>query len=105
MKALAICLALLTVVQASNEEFREHLHLRHLDDGRVSALFSFTTLLKDIAPRSPDSLGEDDTRKSVVFMVYVMVTEVMLHAQLSITHYFHLLWVKFCESTPSPSFI
>lgn len=68
MKLLAFCLGLLAAARAHDEEFREHLHLRHLDDGRVSALFSFTTFLKDTTPRSPQSIGEDDIRQS--FMLY-----------------------------------
>jgi len=66
MKTLAFCLGLLAFAEAvnaghANEEFHEHLHLRPLDDGRVSARFSFTTILKDIAPRAPSSLRGDDT--------------------------------------------
>ncbi|OCH87929.1 Gpi16 subunit GPI transamidase component [Obba rivulosa] len=42
------------------EQFDEELTLRPLRDGKLAARFSFTTLLKGVAPRNPERLDEDD---------------------------------------------
>lgn len=42
------------------EQYDEQLTLRPLPDGRLSAHFTFTTLLKGAVPRAPNSLGTDD---------------------------------------------
>jgi hypothetical protein len=47
-------------VAAAAEEYREELTLRPLVDGKLSAHFSFSTLLPDAVPRDPSSLGTDD---------------------------------------------
>lgn len=51
------------VVKAAiaEEEFREELTLRPLQDGKLAAHFSFSTLLRGAVPRAPSSLGTDDT--------------------------------------------
>jgi len=54
-------LAALALVDAAEEEYREELTLRPLIDGKVSAHFSFSTLLHGAVPRSPSTLGTDDT--------------------------------------------
>ena len=43
-----------------SEHFEEDLVLRPLKDGRIGALFSFTTTLENTSPRNPESLGKDD---------------------------------------------
>ena len=53
-------LAALALVNAAEEEYREELTLRPLSDGKVSAHFSFSTLLHGAVPRSPSTLGTDD---------------------------------------------
>jgi hypothetical protein len=53
-------LAALSLVNAAEEEYREELTLRPLIDGKVSAHFSFSTLLHGAVPRSPSTLGTDD---------------------------------------------
>ena len=47
-------------VATAAEEYREELTLRPLVDGKLSAHFSFSTLLPDAVPRDPSSLGTDD---------------------------------------------
>jgi phosphatidylinositol glycan class T len=54
-------LVALVLVNAAEEEYREELTLRPLIDGKVSAHFSFSTLLHGAVPRSPSTLGTDDT--------------------------------------------
>jgi phosphatidylinositol glycan class T len=56
--------AMMVVVRATDEEFREELTVRPLPDGKVAAHFSFSTLLRGAVPRAPSSLGTDDTCKS-----------------------------------------
>ena len=46
---------------AAEEEFREELTLHPLPDGKLTAHFSFSTLLRGAVPRAPSSLGTDDT--------------------------------------------
>ena len=48
-------------VAAASEEYREKLTLRPLVDGKLSAHFSFSTVLPGAVPRDPSSLGTDDT--------------------------------------------
>jgi GPI-anchor transamidase subunit T len=43
-----------------SEHFEEDLVLRPLKDGRISALFSFTTTLENTSPRNPECLDRDD---------------------------------------------
>ncbi len=100
MKTLSFFLGLLAFAEAvnaghANEEFHEHLHLRPLDDGRVSARFSFTTILKDTAPRAPSSLREDDTRKTRMLRPVSMLLNSCSTYSPSITRCSHLRWVKF----------
>jgi phosphatidylinositol glycan class T len=47
-------------VAAAAEEYREELTLRPLVDGKLSAHFSFSTVLPGAVPRDPSSLGTDD---------------------------------------------
>ncbi|KAG6917167.1 hypothetical protein DXG01_003603 [Tephrocybe rancida] len=42
------------------EQFDEQLTIKSLRDGRVASKFAFTTILKDVSPRDPRSLGTDD---------------------------------------------
>ena len=44
------------------EDYSEALTLRPLRDGKLAASFVFATSLHDSLPRTPNSLGEDDTR-------------------------------------------
>ena len=44
------------------EDYSEAPTLRPLRDGKLAASFVFTTSLHDVIPRTPNSLGEDDTR-------------------------------------------
>lgn len=61
-----LCLSFVNFSSATqtNEVYNEELTLRPLSDGKLSARFAFKTLLKDVAPRVPHSLGTDDTCKA-----------------------------------------
>ncbi|RPD56728.1 Gpi16 subunit GPI transamidase component [Lentinus tigrinus ALCF2SS1-7] len=50
----------LAAVGAASEQFDEDLTIRPLRDGKLSARFSFSTLLKDATPRDPQQLSSDD---------------------------------------------
>ncbi|PPQ66086.1 hypothetical protein CVT24_000200 [Panaeolus cyanescens] len=62
-------LHLLTVALAANTEtFNERLSLNSLQDGKVAAKFTFTTLLKDGKPRDPRLLErEDESQHFTIF--------------------------------------
>jgi len=50
----------LLVLGSSKERFDENLTINTLQDGKVAAKFTFTTLLKGVSPRNPQSLDEED---------------------------------------------
>ncbi|KAI0738852.1 Gpi16 subunit GPI transamidase component [Daedaleopsis nitida] len=50
----------LAAVSAQHEQFDEELTLRPLRDGKLSARFSFKTMLQDASPRDPELLLHDD---------------------------------------------
>jgi len=69
-------LTALALVNAAEEEYREELTLRPLIDGKVSAHFSFSTLLHRAVPRSPNTLETDDTCTSAcTFLPSYCLTE------------------------------
>jgi hypothetical protein len=47
------------------EQFDEELSIRPLRDGKVASRFSFTTVLKGVAPRDPATLGSNDECASI----------------------------------------
>jgi len=62
-RVLCVLLAAWTIYGdpgTESEHFEEDLVIRPLKDGRIGARFSFTTTLKDVSPRNPESLGGDD---------------------------------------------
>ncbi|KAI0691254.1 Gpi16 subunit GPI transamidase component [Cerioporus squamosus] len=50
----------LAAIALANEQFDEDLTLHPLRDGKLSARFSFSTILKDATPRDPRQLSGDD---------------------------------------------
>lgn len=52
--------ATLSVASVPHEVFQEELVIRPLEDGRVASKFSFTTTLKGVLPRHPETLDTDD---------------------------------------------
>ena len=60
LKSLLFLCFGVNVVTALSEEFNEELDLRPLRDGKVTARFSFRTVLKGATPRDPWTLGAED---------------------------------------------
>ena len=50
----------LCLAAVPHEQFHESLIIRPLRDGRVASQLSFSTLIKDAAPRNPETLGLED---------------------------------------------
>ncbi|RDX44133.1 Gpi16 subunit GPI transamidase component [Lentinus brumalis] len=59
-KTALVLVVQLAAVGAASEQFDEDLTIRPLRDGKLSARFSFSSLLKDARPRDPQQLSNDD---------------------------------------------
>jgi GPI-anchor transamidase subunit T len=57
---LCLTLCLSTYQTSTREYFDEHLTIKSLRDGKVASRFSFKTVLQDVFPRNPQTLGLDD---------------------------------------------